>query len=89
MNVHVAPRTRLGRWAVGLMVVFVLWFILKGSAPFPMPTLAAAPFGVLAGVCAVVAIVSRGERSFLAFLTVFIGLWWVVFLLAEIIAPHE
>jgi hypothetical protein len=95
------PSTRLGWWAVWLMVAFVVMFLIN-SFVF-MPTSSDAPWrqvilpfygifmllcGLSAGVVGLVAITRQRERSWLVWLTI-LPLAWVLFmLLGEFLVPH-
>lgn len=95
------PATRLGWWAVGLMVAyFVLSIVnsavfmrLQGNAPWQQTVL---PFygifmllcGLAAGVVGLVAILRKHERSWLVWLTILPGAFVLFFLLGEFLVPH-
>lgn len=76
----VAPTTRLGKWAVGLVAAsFALgmgWRLMGPVGGFPMVVLA-----VAGGVAAILAIVRHGERA----LTVFAALVWSLMAAALIV----
>ena len=82
------PRTRLGKWAVGLAaasVVLLLGWSLMGRLG-GVPGLA---FGLAGGVVALVAIFRRGERALTVFTAFLPFLNVVVFLLAELLIGHD
>lgn len=97
------PKTILGKWSVGLIIVFFLLFALfqflvasgqRGGATFFDNLLLAIPI-FLAGICGVssfftglIGIVKSKERSILVFLATIIGLLVLLFLLGEILFPH-
>lgn len=97
------PSTRLGWWAVGLAVGFIVFFCVfqilvasgqRGGETFfsnPWLTLSILPAAALAiagGVAAAGAIFWRRERSLFSIVALFLGILVVVFVLGEIIVPH-
>jgi hypothetical protein len=95
------PSTRPGWWAVRLAVTFmVLWIISStlllrstGLAPWWQIVL---PFygifmmlcGLAGGIVGLLAVIRRHERSWLVWLAILVGLFVIVFILAEILIPH-
>ncbi|MBI2848533.1 MAG: hypothetical protein HYX88_00170 [Chloroflexi bacterium] len=97
------PRTRLGKWSVGLIVIFFLLFATfqllvasgqGGGATFfnnlvlTVPIVFAGIAGVLAFLTGIVGIIKSRERSVLVFLAAAMGLFILVFWLGEILSPH-
>lgn len=97
------PRTRPGRWSVGLAGAFFAGLFLlrllvalgqeggKGffsNIPLALAGISAAAAGVATLVVGVVAIVRRRERSPLVFLATFVGLVVTWFLIGEVVTPH-
>lgn len=94
------PGTRLGWWSVGLAATFVVLYIL--NATVFMPSTVEAPwrqvilpfYGIAMLLCALAAgivgliAVMRRERSWLVWLTLLPGLFVLVFVLGEFLAPH-
>jgi len=95
------PHTRLGRWAVGLGILFVVLFLIN-SFVF-MPTSSDAPWrqvvlpfygifmllcGLAAGIIGLVAVIRRHERSWLVWLTLLPGLLVLFLVLGEFLVPH-
>jgi hypothetical protein len=87
------PHTRLGWWAVGLMVAYVVMYIitmaviaLRLSLP-PVYGIFMLFCGLAAGIVGLVAITRQHERSWLVWLTI-LPLAWVIFmLLGEFLVP--
>lgn len=87
------PRTRLGFWAVRLLIAFGALFltlcalVAAGQRGVWLVSLAIPLFlsGLLAGGTGAVAIVRRGERSVLVFLPLVVGILIVIFLLGELV----
>lgn len=97
------PRTRLGKWSVALIVIFFLLFATfqllvasgqRGGDTFLSNLLLAVPM-LVAGICGVFAfftgvtsIIKSQERSVFVFLATAMGLFILIFLFGEILAPH-
>ncbi len=97
------PRTRLGQWSVGLIVVFFLLFATlqllaasgqRGGATLfdnlvlAIPALLMGIAGVLALIVGAASIIERKERSVLVFLATLMSLLVLVFWLGEVLSPH-
>lgn len=97
------PKTRLGKWSVGLIAAFFLLFLLlqvlvasgqRGGETFfsnlalAIPGLSMGMVGVLAFFTGTVGIIKSKERSILVFLATLIGLFVLWFVLGEILSPH-
>ena len=95
-RVHLLPRTRLGVWAVRLLIAFAVFFVTlcalvaSGQRGVWLVSLVIPLFlaGVLAAATAAVAVVRRGERSVLVFLQLIVALLIAFFLVGELIG-HE
>jgi hypothetical protein len=95
------PSTKPGWWAAGLLIAFVMMFIinstvfmrLSGNAPWQQTLL---PFygifmilcGLAAGVTGLIAIIQKHERSWLVWLTILPGAFVLFLLLGEFLVPH-
>ena len=95
------PFSRLGWAAVILFAVFVLLMglnslMIAGVSPFlvlPIPLAIAYGFielasGLAAGILAVVALVKKGERSWLVWFSLYPAVFVLTLLAGEIIFPH-
>lgn len=95
------PFTKPGWWAFGLLVTFVVLFLIN-SFVF-MPATDNAPWrhvilpsygilmllcGLSSGITGAVAIVRQHERSWLVWLTVLPGLFVIFLLVGEFLFPH-
>jgi hypothetical protein len=83
----ILPTTRPGTWAawlaVGYLVLSPAWRILPGGA------IAAFVSGLAGGVCALVAILRRGERALTVFAAVLPLAFVVLFVAAELLIGHD
>jgi hypothetical protein len=92
-GIHLLPRTRLGFWAVRLLIAFAALFlticalVAAGQRGVWLVSLVVPLFlsGLLAGGTATVAVVRRGERSALVFLPLAVGILIAFFLVGELI----
>jgi hypothetical protein len=97
------PQTLLGKWSVGLIISFLLLFVLaqiivatgqRGGDTFfsnlaiSIPMLLAAICAAAAFFTGIIAIIKSKERSIPVFLTTLMGLFVLIFCLGEIISPH-
>jgi len=103
MKIELIPKTSLGKWSVGLIVFFFLLLSLfyflcasgeRGGANFfsnpklSVTALLMAFSGILAFFFGVLSVAMDKERAVLVFLAALIGLFVLIFCLAEIIFPH-
>ncbi len=103
MKVHFKPKTALGKWSVGLIIVFVVLLASfqllvasgqRGGETFfsnlilTIPMLIAGISGVSAFTTGLIGIIRSGERSIAVYLATLIGLLVLLFVLGEIIFPH-
>jgi hypothetical protein len=92
-RVRLAPGTRLGLWAVRLLIAFAALFVtisalvVAGQRGVWLLSLVVPLFlsGLLAAATAAVAVVRRGERSVLVFLPLIVGILIAFFLVGELI----
>ena len=94
------PSTRLGWWAVGLAVTFVVMFITNNAVLIPFAQLI--PWrllrisygmfmmmvGFTSGIVGLVAVIRRHERSWLVWCTILPTLFVLLFVLGEFLFPH-
>jgi len=103
VRITVLPKTSLGKWAVGLIAVFILFLALfiilvlsgqRGDEAFfsnlllTVPMLLAGTCGVAAFVTGLIGVIKSKERSILVFLAIFVGFDILVFCLGEFLVPH-
>ncbi len=97
------PKTRPGRWSVGLIGAFIVFYAIfwlfvtsgqRGGATFfsnlflAVPVVIAAISGISAFFTGIIGVIKDRERAFLVYLAIIIGLIVLLFCLAEIIFPH-
>lgn len=87
-NFFGTPHTRLGWWAAGLAVVFIVLFILISTSLILFSGFLTMVCGFIAGVVGLIAVVRQGERSWLVWLAVLCGLFVLLFALGESLVPH-
>jgi hypothetical protein len=88
------PKTKLGIWAGGLLVVFVVLFIAliygmngwrPGTAPAVIVGFGAMIAGIAAFVTGLVSLVKFKDRSFVVLLAVIIGAIAVLIIIMEVV----
>lgn len=97
------PKIHLGKWSVGLIVVFFLFFAIfnllvasgqRGGATFFSNPLLSIPIslagisGVSSFLTGIISIVKSKERPVFVFASTAIGLFILVFIAGEILFPH-
>jgi hypothetical protein len=95
------PVTRLGWWAVGLALAFMLMFILNSTVFMGLPEdvpwrQTVLPFygifmllcGLAAGVVGLIAVIRKHERSWMVWVTILPGALVLFLLLGEFLVPH-
>jgi hypothetical protein len=100
----ILPETVLGKWSVGLFGGFIVFIALffgliaagqRGGETFfsnlylTIPALIAAVSANAAFFTGIIGIILRKERAILVFLATAVGLFVIIFVLAEIIAPDQ
>jgi len=103
MTINFAPKTRLGRFSVGLISAFFLFFILfqlliasgqRGGETFfdnlwlSIPISLAGICGISAFFTGIIGILKKRERAISIFLSTVIGFFVLWFVLGEILVPH-
>ncbi len=94
------PVTRQGRWAVGLMAVFVVMFIINAAVFMQLSSSSwwqqnILPFygilmllcGLSAGITGLAALVRKHERSWMVWITVLPLVFVIFLLLGEFLGP--
>jgi len=103
MRITILPKSRLGKWAVYLIITFILLMVVfqllvasgqRGGETFLDNLLLTIPM-FLAGICGIsalitglISVIRSKERSILVFLASLLGLCVLGFVLGEIIVPH-
>jgi len=100
MKLRFIPKTHLGQWSIWLITVFIVLFIIivasgqRGGATFfsnlalSIPMVIAGITGLLAFFTGIIGIIKSKERSVLVFSSTIIGLFFLVWVSAEILFPH-
>jgi len=98
------PSTRLGWWAAGMALAFVIMLIINAAIIVPASENAPnawwrqtwLPFyfifilvcGFAAGVVGLIAVIRKNERSWLVWLTILLGALALLVTLGELLVPH-
>jgi hypothetical protein len=104
VNFFFLPKTALGKWAVGLAIGFIVFFVLliilvttgqEGEETFfsnlylAVPGLLAIVSSIAAFFTGVISIAFMKERAFLVFLATAIGLIVIVFMVGDLLFPQD
>ena len=82
------PHTKLGWWSVGLGILFVVLFVSVTSDLLYFSGFLTITLGVVVGIITLLALIWKGERSWLVWLMLLPGLFAILFALGEILVPH-
>jgi len=103
MKISFLPKTSLGIWSVGLInsffIILVIFFLLLKSGEeggdgffenltLAIPLLLAGASGIASFFVGLVSIVKSKERATTVFLSILIGLFILIFTIAEVFVPH-
>jgi len=103
MRVIVLPKSYLGKWSIGFIAAFIVFFVIfqllvvsgqRGGETFfsnlalTIPILLAGISGVLALLTGLAAVIRDRERSILVFLAMLVGFFVLLYCIGEIIFPH-
>ena len=103
MYIPFVPKTRLGKWSIWLIIVFILSFIVfqllvasgqRGGATFfsnpilSVPILIAGIAGVSGFFAGIIGVLRSKERSVLVFIATVIGFLILVFVSMEFLSSH-
>ncbi len=82
------PHGRLAWWSVGLGILFTVLFIGAVTEFLRFSGFLTMMLGVIAGLLTLLALIWKGERSWLVWLMLLPGLFAILFSLGEILYPH-
>ena len=88
MKLTVLPKTRTGKWALGLSIAFIVLMGIKIPLFLPLPTPAIAVLGLAGFVVSLIALIKNKDRFILVFLPLLIGLIIIAWTAAELLFPH-
>lgn len=93
MKMQLCSKTKAGKWAAILTLVFILVILLKMSSlarfiRLPLPTPVIAVIGVGGFIMGVISIVKNKDRALFTLLSVPVGLLIIFWTIAEIALPH-
>jgi hypothetical protein len=82
------PKTRSGKWALGLCVAFIILITVKIIGFLPLPTFAVAAIGLAGFITGIAAIFKNKDRAILTFLAILVGIVIMLWTALEFIFPH-
>lgn len=89
MKIQVFSKTKAGKSAACLTLLFIILMILKFfTYSIPLPTPVIAGLGVIGFILGFVSMMKNKDRSMLTLFSVIIGLLVVLWVAAEILFPH-
>lgn len=93
MKIQLCSKTKAGKWAAILTLLFIILMSLKLSTlamfiRLPLPTPLIAVIGVVGFVVGIVSIIKNKDRALLTLLSIPIGLLIIFWTIAEIAVPH-
>lgn len=93
MKIIILSKTKTGKWASLLTLLFIILMAIKVSAlasiiRLPLPTPAIALFGIIGFILGAISIFKNKDRSLLVLLSLAIGLLIILWVAAEIAFPH-
>ena len=88
MRLNVLPKTTLGKWSVGLSIVFIILIWMKMQYSIHVPTFAIAAVGLIGFIMSIIAIFRNKDRSILVLLPILVGIIIVLWTAGELIFPH-
>ena|SRR3989338_3379077 len=102
-KIYFLPKTTLGKWSFGLIISFFLLLICTtlivssgqegGETIFDnllisIPMLAAGLCAIASFITGIISIIKHKERSILVYISTFIGLLVLWFVIGELLVPH-
>ena len=86
----ILPKTKLGKWAVGLSIalIFLIGMKIANYFHFPLPTPAIAVLGIIGLIIGLLAVFRNKDRAILNYLPLVIGVIILLWAAAEILFPH-
>ncbi|WP_035295051.1 hypothetical protein [Clostridium sp. KNHs214] len=93
MKMQLCSKTKAGKWAAILTLLFIVLMALKLSTlairiRLPLPTPFIAVIGVVGFIVAVVSIIKNKDRALLTLLSILVGLLIIFWTIAETAFPH-
>lgn len=82
------PHGKLAWWSVGMGIVFIALFIAIITEFLRFSGFLTMVVGVVSGILTLLALIWKGERSWLVWLMLLPGLFAIAFSLGEILVPH-
>ena len=89
MKLHFIPKTRLGKWSIGLSIAFIILIWTKIQYSIPMPSFAIAALGLTGLFTDIVAVFRNKDRSVLNLLLILVSSLILLWIVAELIFPHK
>lgn len=88
MKIPILPKSRLGKWAVGLSIAFVVFIWMKIGGINPMPSFFIAALGLAGFFFSITAVIKNKDRAILILAPILVGLVIIMWIIGEIMYPH-
>ncbi len=93
MKLRIWPKTRLGTWASGLTLLFIVLMALKllglaAAIRLPLPTPVLAVLGVIGFVLGIISFFRNKDRALFVLLSILVGAVIILWAAAETAFPH-
>ncbi len=88
MRLNVIPKTTLGKWSVGLSILFIILIWIKIQFSLRVPTFAIATLGLIGFIISIIAIFKNKDRSILVILPILVGIVIILWTAGELVFPH-
>jgi hypothetical protein len=87
-KISLVPKSRLGIWAAGLSIAFIIFIWLKMQSVNPMSTFFIAALGLAGFFLSITAIIKNKDRAVLTLLPIPVGLIIIIWIIGEMMYPH-
>lgn len=88
MKIPILPKSRLGKWAVGLSIAFIIFIWMKMGGINPLPTFFIAALGLAGFFSSITAVIKNKDKAIGALLPILVGLVIIMWIVGEIMYPH-
>jgi hypothetical protein len=88
MKLKIKPGTKMGKWSVGLGIIFIILIWVKIQFFLPVPVFGIAALGLAGFVLGLIALIKNKDRSILLFIPLLVGSIIIIWAAAELMFPH-
>jgi hypothetical protein len=84
MQLSLLPKTKAGKWAAILGILFIIMISLKIAGFMPLMTFAIAAFGLAGFVASIIAIIKK-DRAIIVFIAFLAGIVIILWIVGEVL----